>query len=297
MLTRYPLTIRFIEGEEGGGAAGGDEQPGIEPGEQTAPEQQSQGQQSQGNPAWESLRSELDPITFSKIEPHLKKWETDAQKRIESINSQFAPFQPHVAGRDPETVGKALAYADALEKDPAQVYQMLGSFLQQTGRLPSMQEAEEQLADNDDDQPTTDPRLEQLAQQQEKMIEFLQTQQRLEEERQAEQELGTVISGLQTAHPELSKEDLNEIISRAAFAAQQNPGKDIDFAKAINGAYDEFNALKNRILSTPRPGDSAPQLPPISGGAPAGQQPKSWGQLSNGEVQDFIAGALSQNKG
>lgn len=307
MLTRFRnLNLRFIEAGEGGEGAGGGEQQTqvVDQGQQqTAPEQGNQGQQPQGNPAWEPLRSALDPISFSKIEPHLKEWDAGVQRRIEQANSQFAPYQPLVKDRQPEFIQKALAYADQLEQDPARVYQMLGQFLQQTGRMPTAKEAEEQLDKQDGQEDPQgaqqpDPMVQQLARQQQQVLAYIQQQQQAEAIRQADQALETAIGSLKQAHPELTQEDTQEIIRRAAFAAQQNPGQDIDFAKALEGAYSEFAGLKNRILSTPRPGDSAPQLPPISGGTPTApsQQQKSWGQYSSEDIQNFIAGQLAQNK-
>jgi len=299
MLTRFKnLNLRFAfgEGDEGGG---GDEQVVDQ---SAAPTQGDQGQQAQGNPAWEPIRSELDPISFSKIEKHLKDWDAGVQKRIEQGNTQFAPFQPFVKDRQPEFIGKAVAYADMLDKEPERVYQMLGEFLQQTGRMPTAKEAEVALDAQDGSegqQPAADPRVDQLAKQQEQILGFFQQQAQQAAVQQAETSLETSLNNLRTAHSELSKDDEQEIIRRAAFVAQQNPGQDIDFDQQLESAYQEFQGLRNRILSTPRPGDSAPQLVPTSGGTPTApnQQQKSWGAYSDSDIQNFIAGQLSQNKG
>jgi hypothetical protein len=92
---------------------------------------------------------------------------------------------------------------------------------------------------------------------------------------------------------------LQEIVRRAAFVAQQTPGQVIDFNKTLEGAYGEYAEFVNRIRSTPRQSDSAPQLPPLSGGTPtaAGQQPKSWGSVSRSDLQAFMAAQLEQNRG
>ena len=299
MFTQFKnLNLRFL-GEEGDGAGGDEQTPVVDQGQQGAPEQGGSGQQSQGNPAWAGLRSELDPITFGKIEPHLKEWETAAQKRVETANSSFAPFQSILKDRQPEWVGKAVTYAEMLDKEPERVYQMLGQFLQQTGRMPSAAEAEEQLdapEGQEGQKPVTDPRLDVIAQQQQAVLDYIGQQQQQESLRQADIALSTALTGLRDAHKELSDEDQKEIVSRAAFAAQQTPGKDIDFPKSLETAYTEFVELKNRILSTPRPGDSAPTLVPTSGGTPSApnQQQKSWGQYSNDEIQNFVAAQLQQ---
>lgn len=294
MLTRFRnLNLRFIEGDGGEVTGGGDSALGDQ--SQVAPEQGAPTQQSQGNPAWEPVRSALDPISFSKIEPHLKDMDKSAQSRIESLTKQYEPFQAHLKDRQPEFVGKAIAYAEALERDPAQVYQMLGDFLQQTGRFPTQKEAEQEFDAQDAEEqqePVKDPRVDQI-------MEHLARIERQEASQRATSELQTAVSSLQEAHKDLTPEDTQEIIRRAAFVAQQNPGKDINFSKELESAYADFAELKNRILSTPRPGDSAPLLPPISGGTPAAphQQQKPWSQYSNQEIQNLIAGGLVQNRG
>ena len=87
-----------------------------------------------------------------------------------------------------------------------------------------------------------------------------------------------------------SKDDMQEIIRTAAFLSSQS-----DKVVPLSVAADQFDALRERILTTPRPGDSAPKLLPTSGGSPSAQQNKSVGALSRNETQDLIAAFLSQS--
>lgn len=292
MFIRHPLRLRFI-GEDGGEGAGGGEQAQGDQGQQAAPEQ---GQQSHGgNPAWESVRSQLDPISFSKIEPHLKDWDRQVQQRIEREKSQFAPYQQVIGQTEPQRVQQALAYSEMLDKNPEQVYAALGQFLQQNGRMPAnAAEAQQAVEDAEEEDPQQfqDPRVDQLQQQ---LAQIAQA----EAVREANTDLSNSIDGLRSRHADLEPADLKEIVSRAAFVAQQSPGQAIDFNQALESAYSEFSELKNRILSTPRQRDSAPQLPPLSGGTPTaqGQQQQSWGKVARGDLQDFIAAQLAQQKG
>lgn len=297
MLTRN-LRIRFVEGE--GGESGGSEPVDTSTSTSTETQDQQQAQptgqdqqQSQGNPAWAPIREALDPISFARIEAHLKEMDRQAQARITSVNQQFEPYKAHLADRQPDFVQKALAYADQLDADPVAVYQMLGEFLKQTGQLPSADQLEEALegADQQGQQPQADPRVDQLQAQ-------LQQLEAAENQRRADAWLDSEKSKLMAAHPELIAEDVTEIIRRAAFVAQQNQGRPGAKVPTLEEAYQEFTALRNRILSQPRPADSAPQLVPTSGGTPpAPGQQKSLGKLSRAETQDAVAALLEQHKG
>lgn len=292
MFKRLPIRLRFIEGEDGDG--GGSEAP-VETGTEQPTEQQSQqpsGDQG-GNPAWNDIRSQLDPISFSKIEPHLREMDRAAQQRITSVNQQLAPFKQFSDAKiPPERLAQAIQYADMLDSDPVKVHQMLGGFLKETGRMPTAAEAEQAMEDQengeDDQTPVEDPRVDQI-------LGFLQQQARQQAEAVADAELNVEVSQLQTTHPELSAEDIRDIIGRTALAAQQaGNGKIPSLEETYQGYY---LPMRNRILTAPRPGDSAPQLLPTSGGTPQGGQQKKLGELSRSETQDLIASLVEANRG
>jgi hypothetical protein len=292
MLTRLPIRLRFIEGEGGDGGAG--EAPVVDQSQPTTeqPTQQPSGDQG-GNPAWNDIRSQLDPISFSKIEPHLRSMDQAAQQRITSVNQQYAPFKQFSdAGIPPERLAQAIQYADMLDKDPVKVHEMLGGFLKETGRMPTAAEAEQAMEDqeNDEDQePQGDPRVDQI-------LGFLQQQARQQAEQVADAELAQEVSSLQTTHAELTQEDVKDIIGRAALAAQQaGPNGKIPSLEEVYQGY--FLPMRNRILTAPRPGDSAPQLLPTSGGTPQSGQQKKLGELSRSETQDLIASLVEANRG
>lgn len=283
------LNIRF-DGPEGGAEVGGGEQVVEQQLVTSPPQQESTAQQGQGNPAWAPIREALDPITFNKIEPHLKEWEKQAQARVTSANQQFEAYKPILGDRQPDFVQKAITYAEQLDADPAAVYQMLGAYLQQTGHLPNAQEAQQALEENEEQEVVQDPRVDQIQQ-------GLQQLRQEQLQAQASTRLEADIGKLREAHKELVDEDVTEIIRRAAFVAQQNAGRSGAKIPTLEEAYGDYVALRNRILSTPRAADSAPQLVPPSGGNPAGQQQGSWGSKSRTEVQDAVAALLSAGKG
>lgn len=257
-------------------------------------------EESQGNPAWESLRTKLDPIAFKAIEPDLKTWETEAQRRIESNNKQYGWAADLVkSGTTPEDIQRALLVATKLNENPEEIHQALGQFLRENGRLPDKQELADKVDEIQEDGPKADPRIDQLAAQQEQIANFIQSQQAEQIQAAADKALDQEIKALEAAHPEFSKEDIHEVISRAAFAAQlsKNQGKNT-FPTLEEMAKDYNDNVRNRILSAPRAGGTAPRLLPTSGGvATSAATQKTIGSLENGQVQDLVAQLLSQNKG
>ncbi len=253
-----------------------------------------------GNPAWDSLRSQLDPISFSRIEPELRKMDQSASQRIQAQNEQFKPWKDLSAqGITPDRVQQALSLAERLDANPAEIHQYLGDFLAKTGRMPTPAEVKEaDDAGEIGDGPAEDPRIAEQGEQLAQMQAFLADQQYQQELHAATVELDGETSALKTAHPELSDADVNEIIRQAASIAQQNAQQGKNEIPSLEDVHTSwFAVLRNRILSTPRPGDSAPRLLPTSGGLPSAASQKSLGQMSRQEMQDFVAQSLAANKG
>lgn len=282
------LNIRFL-GEEGEGG-------GSDVEEVTEPVVDTPAQETGGNPAWSELRSELDEISFHRIEPHLKAWDKSANERIASINQQLAPYKPFIEqGLSPEDMTAAMSLAQMANTNPEQLYTAIGDFLEREGRLPTKAEVKQEVAENEaeSEAQANDPRYDQLAEQQEQIAEFLRQQEYAKEVDAADRELQTEQNTLQQKHAELSAADMQDIIRQAAFVAQTT-GK-VPSLESVHDGW--FTELRTRFLSTPRPGDSAPRLVPTSGGLPSALPQKSLGQLSSAEVQDLIASTIEQNRG
>lgn len=258
---------------------------------------------SGGNPAWQALREAVPELTFAQIEPHLKEFDSNAQKRIETLNGQLAPWKAlQDAGITPDRAAAANDLALRIDADPAAVYASLGEFLQNTGRMPSQQELVDAVDENagveDGEQqaPAPDPRIAQLEASQQQMLQFLQVQENEKIAKRADKALDKEIDTFKEAHPELSKQDVGEILRRAADTAARNSLAGVNKVPTLEESAAEFFALRNRILSTPRPGDSAPLLAPTSGGVPTGQPQKTLGQLSSQETQDLLADLIERSK-
>lgn len=239
------------------------------------------------NPAWEPIREKLGDAAFQLIQPELGKWDQGVNKRFETLNEQFAPYKELGT---PEELTNYKNIIEQMDTNPEAMYEALGNFLQENGRMPSKAEAQD-IADEIDEEASdsVDPRIEELAQGQEQIRQFLEAQQEAEIQAQAESELNEEIAELESSRG-YSKEDMQEIIRTAAFLSSQS-----DKVVPLAQAADQFDALRERILTTPRPGDSAPRLLPTSGGNASATQQKSMGALSRNETQDLIAAFLSDS--
>lgn len=262
--------------------------------EQASQQEQPPAEGGGGNPAWDSIRSELGDVVFHRIEPHLKQFDQNHDRQVSKLNEKYGWARDlEASGVTPEHVQAAVSLAKALDETPEQVYERLGEFLRNEGRMPnSAAELEAKTEDPDDDgDEDDDPRIAQLRQQQEEMREFLIQQEQERVARESDAALDTEIDALKQAHPEFGKEDLHEIINRA-YARQVQTGQQVP----LEVAAQEYLALRERFLSAPRPGDSAPRLVPTSGGNAAVAQQKNYGDMDRGEVQDMIAALVAQDK-
>jgi len=241
-----------------------------------------------GNPAWESLRTKLDPISFKSIEEDLKGWDKSAETRISTLNSQLKPYKDL---GEVEQLQSYAALAQQIDAQPEVIYEALGNFLRENGRMPETQEElQDAVDDTEDGQEYRDPRFDELQQQQEQMRQFLEQQENTRLEQEADKALDSEIGQLQQSFPEFTNEDIQEVLMRAAF--ELNNGND---RKLDEIAKEYIEKTVNRIRAVPRPGDSAPRLLPTSGGVPTNNgQGTPLGKMSRSDVQSLIAASLQQ---
>jgi len=245
------------------------------------------------NPAWESVRTKLDPVSFHAIEDELKKWDKSAESRISSLNQQLKQYNELGS---PEQLQTYASIAQKLDTEPETVYNALGEFLKQNGRLPEtekeMQDAVDDQEENDETENPLDPRIAQLEQQQQQLQEFLAQQEQMKIQQEADQALDQEIQELKQQMPDFTDDDVKEVLMRAAFQLQSGNQN----VKLADVAQEYMDKTVNRIRAVPRPGDSAPRLLPTSGGVPNGQQQTPLGKMSRTDVQDYIAASLQQGR-
>ena len=269
----------------------GTEQPVTDPVEGASGPSDNQGEStsSGGNPAWETLRSKLDPISFSKIEDDLRGWDKSAETRIASVNQKLSGYEKLGSLEKLQTYA---SLAQRIDAEPEVIYDALGKFLQKTGRMPSKQELET-VVENEEQQPTENPELAEIRAQQQRITEFFEQQREEQNRIQAENALNDEIEQLRQAHKDFTDEDVQEVIMRAAFAAQRD-GKKVPTLEEAAAEYVE--KVRNRILSTPRPGDSAPRLLPTSGGGTGSTESVSLGKMSSNDIQSLVANLIAPKR-
>jgi len=250
-------------------------------------------EESGGNPAWDSLRSKLDPVSFHSIQEDLKNFDKNAESRISSLNQQLKEYNELGS---PEQLQNYATIAQRLDTEPEIIYNALGEFLKQNGRMPETEAELQDAVDEEEafgtEEAPVDPRLAQLEQQQQQMQEFLAQQEQVRVQQEADSALEQEIGELKKAHPDFTEDDVREVLMRAAFQLQSS-GK---AGKLSDVAQEYVDKTVNRIRAVPRPGDSAPRLLPTSGGVPAGQQATPLGKMSRTDVQSLIASSLEQGR-
>jgi hypothetical protein len=254
-------------------------------------ESSEQPEAPRGNPAWDGIRSELGDVNFSRIESHLKNFDSNHDRAISKLNEKYSwARELEEQGVGPDHVKAAVQLARAMDESPEQVYDRLGQFLREQGRMPdSAKELEAKTDDPDEEEFDDDPRLKQLQQQQEQMQQFLLQQEQERIQKESDEQLEAEIDALKNDESlNLSKDDMREVLQRAVYFTQT--GKNLPLAEV---AKDYVENVRNRILATPRPGASAPRLVPTSGGNAAVGQQKNPGDMSREETQSLIASLIA----
>jgi hypothetical protein len=246
---------------------------------------------SGGNPAWESLRTKLDPVSFHSIQDDLKNFDKSAESRISSLNQQLKQYSELGS---PEDLQNYASIAQRLDTEPETIYTALGEFLKQNGRMPETQAELQGAVDEEENnsEPVADPRFAQLEQQQQQMQDYLAQQENTRVQREADSALEQEINSLKQAYPDFGEEDIQEVLMKAAFQLQST-GKSI---KLDDVARNYIEKTVNRIRAVPRPGDSAPRLLPTSGGMPQQQSTTPLGKMSRDDVQNLIAASISSGR-
>ncbi len=243
---------------------------GAEPAVETETQDHSTGADQEANPFWGEVEKITGPNVYRLIQPHLAKADTAARQRVEQLNQKLAPWAEFESqGIQPAHVQQALAVVQQLNTNPEQVFSSLQEFLTREGRMPTQTELKQEVKEDlEDPEGQPDPRDQELAalrQQIEQLGGFVTNQYQSQQAAAAAQEADTWLEGeiAQLKDPKNGYDDadIKEIVRIAAFASQQT-GQDPD----LNAAAQQFNAMRDRIRTAPRPGSSAPRLPMGPGG-------------------------------
>lgn len=253
--------------------------------------------EEQANPFWGEVEKLTGPNVYQLIKPHLAKADTEARQRVEAVNQSYAPWKSFAdQGIQPQQVQQAIAVVKQLNESPEQVFESLRSFLEREGRMPSQAELKKEVQEDTEEVDPRDEQLQTLAEQQRLIAEFLQNQQLQGQQQAAAQEadtwLETEVSKLKDPKRGFDDSDIKEIVRIAAFQAQQS-GQDPD---SLAAAEAQYVAMRDRIRTTPRPGQVAPRLPSGPGGGTPQQQAVDPSTLTKDQRRELVAQMLQQNR-
>lgn len=162
--------------------------------------------------------------------------------------------------------------------------------------MPSQAELKQEVQEDTEEADPRDQQLQALAEQQRLTAEFLQNQQLQSQQQAAAQEadtwLETEVSKLKDPKKGFDDADIKEIVRIAAFQAQQT-GQDPD---SLAAAEAQYVAMRDRIRTTPRPGQVAPRLPSGPGGGTPQQQAVDPSTLTKDQRRELVAQMLQQNR-
>lgn len=252
--------------------------------------------EQEANPFWGEVEKLTGPNVYKLIQPHLAKADTEARQRVESVNKSYAPWKAFdEQGIQPAHVQQALKVVEQLNTAPEQVFESLRSFLEREGRMPSNAELKQEVIE-DEAATEADPRdaeIELLKKQIENISGFVtekfSAQQQQVMDKEAEEWLSGEITRLSDPKFGYDQADIKEIVRIAAFQSQQS-GQEPN----IDAAAQQFNALRDRIRTAPRPGQFAPRLPSGPGGGTP--QPQSDGPRTKEQRLEAALATLQRGK-
>lgn len=267
---------------------------------ETQTEDHSTGAEQEANPFWGEVEKLTGPNVYKLIQPHLAKADTAARQRVEALNQSYAPWKAFAdQGIQPVHVQQALGVVQQLNTSPEQVFESLRGFLEREGRLPSTAELKQEVVDDEGEGEVEDPyapQLKALQEQQRAIAEFLQQQQQTVQQQAAAQEADTWLESevgrLKDPKNGYDDADIQEIVRIAAFQAQQT-GRD---PEDLSAAQAQFNALRDRIRTAPRPGQFAPRLPSGPGGGTPSAQAIDPGKLSKAQRIELSAQIMQSRR-
>lgn len=270
---------------------------GVQPNTSQEVEDQGQDTAEGGNPAWDSVREKLDPVSFKLIEDDLRNFDTSARTRVETANKAIEPYQQFIDNDiSVETLEAALNVFGQINSEPEKVHEVLTSFLQENGRLPQTAAEVAQVQEDIDEAGTApqqyqpDPRLD-------RAMSFIEQQEQVQFESAINSQIEQEVSQVRLEHPEYSEKDLKAVSRLAALGTQEYINKGSNRLYTMIDAAQEYESMRQDLLSTPRPGNKAPQLVSPTAGVPSGQvEGKSLGQRTNSETIDLVAELLTRGK-
>lgn len=237
-----------------------------------------------GNPAWNDLLEMVPEVLRPQLQPKLQEWDQGVQKQFE----KYKPYEEFLE-HDPGILKAGKQLYDTLNSNPEHVYRQLEEYLRSQGKLGEPQQQTVDLSeDSDEEEGYEDPRLTELQQNQQRMMEHLQRQEAQKVEQEAEswmtkqQELVTKSLQAKGLEP-----DWGYLLPTAAGLVQQG----IDPTKAMEQAVGGFEALVSKYRPSANAG--APLLMSPGGAMPV-SKPVEIASMADKDHKAFAAQLLAQ---
>lgn len=236
------------------------------------------------NPAWQKVLDTLPQEFHKQVIPEFQSWDNN----FAEVQSKYAPYKPLLENNIPyEQVENSIKLAQSLAADPHALWAELGRRFG-FGTEQGQQQVNEPDNEEDNDLPDLmeqdDPRIAQLTQTVHSMQQMLQQEQQTKQEEQirinAQREIDSEWSALETKTGALSPMVKKEIIQRAVLNGDQRG----DYS--LENAYKEYANFVNHVRNT-RKNNLAPAVLSGNGGQPVTK--KNLGQMGEDERVDHIA--------
>lgn len=255
--------------------------PAIQ-GTEAEPQQQETG----GNPAWQELYEVMPSNLHSQMKPVLEKWEQSSQQRIQQYaeeNKRYEPYKDFIENDVPaDRIAEALQLAQLIDTDPRGLLEQMQAFFGEDNgqqQQPQGQEGDPNFEPSFEDQPfdlESDPRFQQLAQQQDIIANFLAQQTQAELAQEADNALEAELNSLKESAGEF---DERYVLTLAASG--------MELADAVK----QYQSLVEGIRSRPAPDANMP-IVMGSGGVPADAPDMS--NLSANDRKSLVMNILKQ---
>lgn len=225
------------------------------------------------NPAWDTLKEKLPKEFHSQIDPILSEWDKNVQQKFQQNAEELRRYEAWKEfvdnNVDPNQLRVAHQMAQNLNTDPLTFYNNLSTMLRERGLIQEAQQVEQKAEEELEAlEQVNDPRIDALAKQQEMLIQGLTAQQQAQMQADADariaQQVQSDMAALESKTGPLPEWVKNEVFNRGALMTQQL-GRPV----GLQEAFMEFQKIRQQLLNTPRPGETAPRVVPGGGGFPA----------------------------
>lgn len=268
----------------------------------TFPQQTQQSQEPAENPAWVTLKEKLPKEFHSQIDPILRDWDAGVKRQFEANKSRYSSFDPLIEqGITPDAIQQAMGIVERINSEPIAFFEQMRDLLLQNGMIEQAEKVQDKIEDLEEEQgqqQASDPRVDQIMQAQQQLVDSVRAEQAQRAQQEAaartdaliKSELATIESKVGPL-PEWAKV---ELFNRAAFLSDQL-NRDV----SLTEAYRDMQALRQQMLNQPRPGAQAPRVVPSGGGFPAPTRDKDALKTADGRMaagQEIARRMAEQNQ-